>query len=432
MLTLRRLPRAYASLSGARGNASLQAASSTADAVTPPPPSPPKVTAQKVTPTPTASKAKTPDASAASEDAGAQKEKPKVWTGPTRRPRISLDHPKEWNRPIARGVLPVYDLALAYVREDAAQIKDELKALQKELKVAMSAPEGERDTQKVEELTEKAAILEIQSQINLPEVRWKAANGMGDMKELVYRHLIEKRWREEGALDLLMERIHQMNVVPDLLPSLHPSFDLRLNFPESPPEDPVLRARTKRRYKKVEPGIFLLPEQTWRPPVLYTTVFHTDTRLYTLLMVDLDVPKPETHSYQTYLHWLQPNLALSAFSPSPIPLATSHTRYIPPHPQRGTPYHRYVILLLPQASSTEPISVPVISDAERLGFDFRTFAERYELDGSKGGGAHMWREVWNETVSQIYRDVLKTEEPKFGRQPKEDPYAELKHAKKYP
>lgn len=58
-----------------------------------------------------------------------------------------------------------------------------------------------------------------------------------------------------------MERIHQMNVVPDLLPSLHPSLDLRLNFPEAPPEDIVRRTRTKRKYEKVEPGVFLLPEQ---------------------------------------------------------------------------------------------------------------------------------------------------------------------------
>lgn len=58
-----------------------------------------------------------------------------------------------------------------------------------------------------------------------------------------------------------MERIHQMNVVPDLLPSLHPSIDLRLNFPEAPPTDVVRRTRMRRKYEKVEPGVFLLPEQ---------------------------------------------------------------------------------------------------------------------------------------------------------------------------
>ena len=58
-----------------------------------------------------------------------------------------------------------------------------------------------------------------------------------------------------------MERIHTMHVVPDLLAALHPSFDLRVTFPEPPPKSVYLRTRVKRRYKQVEPGIFLLPEQ---------------------------------------------------------------------------------------------------------------------------------------------------------------------------
>jgi large subunit ribosomal protein L35 len=58
-----------------------------------------------------------------------------------------------------------------------------------------------------------------------------------------------------------MERIHQMNVVPDVLPELHPTIDLRVNFPEAPPQSAFLRARTKRKYAPVEPGVFLLPEQ---------------------------------------------------------------------------------------------------------------------------------------------------------------------------
>lgn len=60
---------------------------------------------------------------------------------------------------------------------------------------------------------------------------------------------------------LQMERIYQMNVVPDLLPNLRPTVDLRVNYPEKPPESVYLRTRVKRKYEKVEPGIYLLPEQ---------------------------------------------------------------------------------------------------------------------------------------------------------------------------
>lgn len=83
-----------------------------------------------------------------------------------------------------------------------------------------------------------------------------------------------------------------------------------------------------------------------------------------------------------------------------------HTRYVPPHPQKGTPYHRYVILLLPQESTTERLAIPVPTDAERLSFNVREFTEKYGMDGGKGGAAHMWREVWDEQVSDIYAETL--------------------------
>jgi large subunit ribosomal protein L35 len=83
-----------------------------------------------------------------------------------------------------------------------------------------------------------------------------------------------------------MERLYQMHVVPDILPSLQPTVDLRVVFPEAPPKNVVLRARAKRKLMPVEAGVFLVNEQTRRPPKLYTTVFHPEPRLYTLLLVD--------------------------------------------------------------------------------------------------------------------------------------------------
>ena len=90
---------------------------------------------------------------------------------------------------------------------------------------------------------------------------------------------------------------------------------------------------------------------------------------------------------------------------------------------------------------------------ERLGFDYRAFAAKHGLDASTGGGVFMWREVWDETVSRIHAETLsafflrfclkvtvlmcfvfsraETEEPVFGRMPKEDPYAFFKTTKRY-
>lgn len=141
------------------------------------------------------------------------------------------------------------------------------------------------------------------------------------MSKPVDRHIIEQRWREEGRLDelvgcnthppfvhsvswLQMERIHQMFVVPDVVPSLHPSVDLRVTYPEYFVGTMQNGESKKRKHALVEPGTYLHPQQvgqfvfwspeiecspkmqTIEPPKLYTDVFHTDTRLYTLLLVD--------------------------------------------------------------------------------------------------------------------------------------------------
>lgn len=101
-----------------------------------------------------------------------------------------------------------------------------------------------------------------------------------------------------------MERLYQMHVIPDIVPSIQPTVDLRVVFPEAPPKNVVLRARAKRRLSPVEAGVFLANEQVYtnvkavfncywlihvqtrRPPKLYATVFHPEPRFYTLLMVD--------------------------------------------------------------------------------------------------------------------------------------------------
>jgi large subunit ribosomal protein L35 len=93
-----------------------------------------------------------------------------------------------------------------------------------------------------------------------------------------------------------------MKVVPDVLPDIHPSLDLRVNFPKIMSNKGSDVTVPKAIYEHVEPGVFLLPEQvrsvvicafiylmipqTVEPPKLFTTVFHPEERLYTLLMID--------------------------------------------------------------------------------------------------------------------------------------------------
>ncbi|EIN13222.1 PEBP-like protein [Punctularia strigosozonata HHB-11173 SS5] len=441
MLAIRRLRTSTARLSATFASTAPAAEAQTSSAAPtqiPEPPSAPlvasissKAAASLASPKPKeAENSPSTDATTATTTAGRRKYA-------TRRPHISPQRPREWSRPLAPGVLPAYDEALRYIvwdsavlTEEAQQLKKQISEKEEQLKMATDA-EKETVQESINSLKEKANIVEVQSQINRPEVRWKFRNGLADMTQPVYRKLTDLKWRTEGDLDLLMERIHQMNVVPDVLPSLHPTIDVRVTFPEAPSP----RNRTVRKaYKAVEPGVYLVPEQTRKPPHIYVSVMHPEERYYTLLLVDPDVPNETDGTYQTYLHWMITNIRLSSTT-SLIETSRPYIPfpYVPPHPQKGTDYHRYTLLLLPHAEPDKRIDIkpPTNADADRQNFDVRGFMAEHGLDGSVGGGAHMWREVWNEEVSKIYQDVLKTDEPRYGYPPKADPYAEVKEMDKY-
>jgi len=92
---------------------------------------------------------------------------------PPIRPNISLERPREWNPPVAPGVIPAYDEAVAYIRADAAAVQAEADTLRSSLE------DGQIPTEGIEDAIKRLDVLEIMAQVNLPEVRWKAANGMG-------------------------------------------------------------------------------------------------------------------------------------------------------------------------------------------------------------------------------------------------------------
>lgn len=132
-----------------------------------------------------------------------------------------------------------------------------------------------------------------------------------------------------------MERLYQMHVVPDALPEIRPSIDLHVIARTTP----AVFLESKKVQSHVIPGTFLRPKQvimlhtcglfqlicfrkTIVPPKLRVNVFHTDVRLYTMVVVDLglylllhfaslpslpslDVPHPESQRYTTFLHWMK-------------------------------------------------------------------------------------------------------------------------------
>jgi hypothetical protein len=99
---------------------------------------------------------------------------------------------------LAEGVLPAYDLALGVIRKDNMLLRKEVaefKALiaEKESKITeLGGPmaDAARDEEEaLEKMREKLYILQVQSEVNLPEVRWRVANAMGAFIYLVIASL---------------------------------------------------------------------------------------------------------------------------------------------------------------------------------------------------------------------------------------------------
>ena len=117
----------------------------------------------------------------------------------TSRPEISLQQPRSWHRALPPGVVPAYDLALQLLQHDSRVLKQEIASLQESLKEkeaayqalqskAAKASAEEKVTleenlrsidQEMERMLEKLNILEVQSEVNLPDVRWSVNNAMG-------------------------------------------------------------------------------------------------------------------------------------------------------------------------------------------------------------------------------------------------------------
>lgn len=179
-----------------------------------------------------------------------------------------------------------------------------------------------------------------------------------------------------------------MNIVPDLVPSLLPSASLSITAP-SESSSPI------------EPGSFLPPAALSQPPQLSLQVFHPETKLYTLLMLDPDSPDVAAESFTTKVHWIVPNLSISPVSTTIDSSAPALVPYLAPNPEQGTPYHRYTFLAFEQPEGVvysvgEVEGKALKAPAQRTGFNVRAWLTEAGLDASAAVGANMVRGVWSD------------------------------------
>lgn len=391
-----------------------------------------------------------------------------------------------------------YRESIEFLTEDSKLLKTRLKELKELTKNDRRDDDDDHhdDPSKASsiDLSSKIERLEILSEINDPQLRLPHSSSLRrrgnqlaiddqqpiDMSKPIHRFLAQQNWRRAGRLGRLMETIHRLRVFPDLFPSIDPTVDLRIKFQRSNDEGGCgsedLEERASDDFYRVNVGNFFPSSKSLSPPFVQVQAFHPDPKLYTIVMIDPDVPDPKNHTFTTFLHWLVPNISISATTNGPKdimdqirrssvdrtqgldssvvePISTSTSTsdrtssqdrstsrprmvgvdYIPPHPARGSGIHRYTIMLLEQAHRIDPEALedhfrrPSSTDRDddddpppqRLGFCLRKFSQALEL---RPAGITTWISRWDardaDRIGSIYRDRLHLPEPRYGPEPK--------------
>ncbi|PKY03538.1 PEBP-like protein [Aspergillus campestris IBT 28561] len=233
--------------------------------------------------------------------------------------------------------------------------------------------------------------LKVLADINDPQVKKKFEDGQGDMSKPIYRYLADQKWREYRR-KILVQRITQMKVVPDVLPHCDPIVDTKLYFNRS----------------AVQPGDFVQANASTTAPKLDIQLFEGGEKLVTIAVVDPDVPNLETDSFDFRTHYLAVNVPISAISTKVdlAQLSADSQVVLPweaPVTQKGSPYHRLSLFILEQKDS-QPLDFAAVKAKESVRDNqlLRTLQGRYHL---KAIGAHLFRSQWDETTLEVMEKI---------------------------
>jgi large subunit ribosomal protein L35 len=290
-----------------------------------------------------------------------------------------------YNSPI--GLSEAFDTAYAYLKQES---QDKYTALE-QLESQLSHDPANK------ELLQQKSKLQVEAEINNPEVRfnftynekYENRTSIIDYSQPVYRELKKQHWESKDQM-LLMQRLEQLNVIPDTLPTLEPKAEVSLKF---------LNHTAVNRF--IEPGTLLSSNVTTYPPSIKIQEFDTvdvEKQLYTVLIVNPDVPDLENNSYKTHLQWGLSNVKLdyndNFITPKRLLEDSSINEiidYCPPTPEKNLPKQRFAVWVFRQSSKVD----------EKLNFrefDIRSFVETHQLEAI---GAHLWRSEWDMNVPKV-------------------------------
>ncbi|PVU97132.1 hypothetical protein BB560_002636 [Smittium megazygosporum] len=292
----------------------------------------------------------------------------------------------------ARNVNPAYEEALKIIDNYHNKCLENIKKLESQLKDCASSEERES-------IERQILVQSVESERHFNEVKWNARNRNFDLSKPVYRALKEEAFRKR-PLEVVMQRAYQMFVIPDLIdPSKFESASAQLDLTfDSLQDDPI------------ESGIIIQAEKVVNPPKINFIPFHTDSKLYTILLVDPDSPDQQSQSFKQKCHFAACNVPFDIYNNKydPETMGEVAISYIPPHPEDGTKIHRYVYLVLKQGKNGNVQINP--SDIPKT-IETRSFCEKLDLSPV---AVTFFRSEWDPSVDLIHTNILKETPPRFG------------------
>lgn len=217
------------------------------------------------------------------------------------------------------------------------------------------------------------------------------SQNQGDFSKPIYRHYSRKKWLSM-AYKKLVQRVEQFHIVPDVLPSFDPKMDVQLAW----------------HGRQIEPGEKVHSLVSEMPPNVRVQVFDSKKRLMSIVVMDSDVPDPESDSFDRRLHFLAANI--------PVDCLTKHISlsmltfmkakeqlvvpWLPPTSQEGAPYHRLSVWVLEQRDN-QPLDLQKLREQyidARDGFSLRDFAMKMKLHPF---GFNMFRSEWDSGTAGV-------------------------------
>ncbi|KAI5957664.1 MRPL35 [Candida theae] len=235
----------------------------------------------------------------------------------------------------------------------------------------------------------------VDAEIENPEVLYNAEfmdPEHLDKSQPVYRHLLKEKWENYDLL-VTMQRLEQLHVIPDTLPTLVPKADVKIKFTHN----------TDEQFSKwVTPGALLPAFAVSKPPTIHVQEFDRvegNNNLYTVLLVNPDTPDLRTNSFTTTLHYGLKNVVLNNVDNSiniskllTVGPKITFKEYVPLAPEKNAPAQRACLWVFRQTKELGDLA----ESSEN--FDIREFAANHGLTAV---GAHVWRQTYDRSVPEI-------------------------------